>query len=148
MREGGRQMDKAAVVKWIAGNKVQRQKLDNSKTRNAWIDADTTCLVNRGTFDGSCTGPDGKFRSQAHRAATVWIRAGGTCRAAFHGKIDFHAKNPPLPTKRGQEKETKRTTGCAKREYRRRSEHPQAMRRSKRSVWEAWKAKDVRNSKN
>jgi hypothetical protein len=76
----------------------------------ARIDADIYVLSYRGTFDGSCTGPDGKLKIPSPiRAATVWIRAGGTWRAAFHGQDPiFDAKNPPLPATAESKKETKK----------------------------------------
>ena len=59
MREGGRQMDKAAVVKLIAGNKCNVKDWKLEDPQMARIDADIYVLSYRGTFDGSCTGPDG-----------------------------------------------------------------------------------------
>ena len=60
MREGGQQMDKAAVIRMIAGNKcdVKDWKLEDPQMSK--IDADTYVLSYKGTFDGSCTAPDGK----------------------------------------------------------------------------------------
>ena len=51
MREGGRQMDKAAVVKLIAGNKCNVKDWKLEDPLMARIDADTYVLNYRGTFD-------------------------------------------------------------------------------------------------
>jgi hypothetical protein len=67
-------------------------------------------LSHRGTFDGSRSGLAGELKIPSPiRAATIWIRAGGTWRAAFHGQDPiFDAKNPLLPVKAEGKKETRR----------------------------------------
>ena len=107
MREAGHQMDKAAVIRMIAGNKcdVKDWKLEDPQMGK--IDADTYVLSYKGTFDGSCTAPDGKSMKVPSpiRAATVWARTGDTWSAAFHGQnLIFDPKNPP-PAKVGGNKE-------------------------------------------
>ena len=143
MREGGRQMDKAAVVKLIAGNKcnVKDWKLEDPLT--AKIDADTYVLSYRGTFDGSCTGPDGKPMKipSPIRAATVWIRAGDTWRAAFHGQDSiFDPKNPPSPAKAAGKKESKKGHRAVATAKVAADPSTVAMMAVEKSVWEAWMA--------
>ena len=143
MREGGQQMDKAAVIRMIAGNKcdVKDWKLEDPQMSK--IDADTYVLSYKGTFDGSCTAPDGKSMKVPSpiRAATVWARTGDTWLAAFHGQnLIFDPKNPP-PAKAGgnKEKPTKdkaQTKPAA-------DPSTAAMMAIEKSVWEAWKAKDA-----
>src|SRR5712692_2035857 len=60
MREGGQRMDKAAVVKMIAGVKCEVKTWNLDEYWMAKIDADTYVLSYRSTWDGTCTGPDGK----------------------------------------------------------------------------------------
>jgi len=143
MREGGQQMDKAAVIRMIAGNKcdVKDWKLEDPQMGK--IDADTYVLSYKGTFDGSCTAPDGKSMKVPSpiRAATVWARTGDTWRAAFHGEnLIFDPKNPP-PAKAGGNKEKptkdKAPTKPAA------DPSTAAMMAIEKSVWEAWKAKDA-----
>jgi ketosteroid isomerase-like protein len=143
MREGGQQMDKAAVIRMIAGNKcdVKDWKLEDPQIGK--IDADTYVLSYKGTFDGSCTAPDGKSMKVPSpiRAATVWARTGDTWRAAFHGEnLIFDPKNPPPAKASGnKEKPTKDTAPTEP------AADPStaAMMAIEKSVWEAWKAKDA-----
>lgn len=146
MREGGRQMDKAAVVKLIAGNKcnVKDWKLEDPLI--ARIDADTYVLNYRGTFDGSCTGADGKPMKipSPIRAATVWVRAGDTWRAAFHGQDPIlDPKNSPSPAKAAGEKEPKKDDRAAAIAKAAADPSTVAMMAVEKSVWEAWMAKDA-----
>ena len=145
-REGGRQMDKAAVVKLVADNKcnVNDWKLEDPLT--AKIDADTYLLSYRGTFDGSCIGPDGKPMKipSPVRAATVWVRAGHAWRAAFHGQNSiFNPKNPPSLTKAVREHESKKDGRALANAKVATGPSTVAMMAVEKSVWEAWMAKDV-----
>jgi hypothetical protein len=146
MRQGGRQVDKAAVVKLIAGNKcnVKNWKLEDPQM--ARIDADTYVLSYRGTFDGSCTGPAGELKIPSPiRAATVWIRAGGTWRAAFHGQNPlFDVNNPPPPAKAEGKKETKKDGKAVPIANIAADPSTAAMMAVEKSIWEAWKAKDAK----
>jgi hypothetical protein len=146
MREGGRQMDKAAVVKLIAGNKCNVKGWRLEDPQMARIDADIYVLSYRGTFDGSCTGPDGKLKIPSPiRAATVWIRAGGMWRAAFHGQDPiFDAKNPPLPATADGKKKTKKDDKAMPSANIAADPSTAAMMAVEKSVWEAWKAKDAK----
>ena len=146
MREGGRQMDKPAVVKLVAGNKcnVKGWKLEDPLM--ARIDADTYVLSYRGTFDGSCAGADGKPMKipSPVRAATVWIHAAGRWQAAFHGQDPiFDPKNPPSPAKAAGEKKSKKDDGAAASAKVAADQITVAMMAVEKSVWEAWMAKDI-----
>jgi hypothetical protein len=146
VREGGRQMDKAAVVQLIAGNKcsVKNWKLEDPLM--ARIDADTYVLTYRGTFDGRCAGPDGKPMKipSPIRAATVWIRAGDTWRAAFHGQDPiFDPVNSPSLAKAAGEKESKKDDGAVANAKIAAAANTVAMLAVEKRVWEAWMAKDT-----
>lgn len=146
MREGGRQMDKAAVVKLVAENKCNVKDWELEDPLMARIDADTYVLNYRGTFDGSCTGPDGKPMKipSPIRAATVWIRAGDTWRAAFHGQDPIlDPKNPPSLAKAAGEKESKKDDRAAAIAKVAADPSTVAMMAVEKSVWEAWMAKDA-----
>jgi len=146
-REGGRPMDKVAVIQMIAGNKcgVKDWKLEDPQM--ARIDADTYVLSYRGTFDGSCTGPDGKSMKipSPIRGATVWVRAGDTWRAAFHGQDPiFGPKNPSAPAKaEGKKKEPKKDVATAANSSTGADPRIAAMMAVEKNLWEAWKAKDA-----
>lgn len=146
MREGGRQMDKDAVVKLIAYNKcnVKGWKLEDPQI--ATIDADIYVLSYRGTFDGSCIGPDGESKIPSPiRAATIWIRAGGRWRAAFHGQDPiFDPKNPPLPARAENKKESRKDAKAVPSANISTDPSIKAMMAAERSVWEAWKGKDAK----
>lgn len=145
VREGGRQMDKAAVVKSIAGNKCSVKDWKLEDPLMARIDADTYVLTYRGTFDGSCAGPDGKPMKipSPIRAATVWIRAGDTWRAAFHGQDPiFDPMNSPSPAKTAGAKAKKDDAAVANAKIAA-DASTVAMLAVEKSVWEAWMAKDT-----
>ncbi len=148
MREGGQQMDKAAIIRMIAGNRcdVKDWKLEDPQMGK--IDADTYVLSYKGMFDGSCTASDGKSMKVPSpvRAATVWARTGETWQAVFHGEnLIFDPKNSP-PAKAGGNKE-KPTKDKAPAQP---AADPStaAMMAIEKSVWEAWKAKDAAKLEN
>ena len=98
---GGSRMDKAATTKMIASVKCDIKdgwKLDEPHVST--IDADTYVLSYKGTFDGTCTGMDGKTEKAPSpiRAATVWVRSGDKWLAAFHGEnLIVDPKAPAAP---------------------------------------------------
>jgi Domain of unknown function (DUF4440) len=146
MREDGRQMDKGAVVKSIAGNKCNVKGWRLEDPQMARIDADTYVLSYRGTFDGSCAGPGGKPMKIPGpiRAATVWIRADHTWQAAFHGQDPIlDPKNPPSPAKSAGEKESKKDHRAMATAKVAADPSTVAMMAVEKSVWEAWMAKDA-----
>ncbi len=137
MREGGQRMDKAAVVKMIAGVKCEVKTWNLDEYWMAKIDADTYVLSYRSTWDGTCTGPDGKSMKipSPTRAATVWVRSGDRWQAAFHGENPIiDPKNSPeaLPAPAAEPAE--------------KAEDPNtdALVAVEKSVWEAWKANDAK----
>jgi ketosteroid isomerase-like protein len=139
MREGGRRMDKAALVKMIAGIKCDAKTWNLDEPWMAKIDAETYVLSYRSTWEGTCTGPDGKSVKipSPTRAATIWVRSGDKWLAAFHGenliidpKDSPKATAPPAqPAKKANLKPTDLSTD--------------ALVAVERSVWEAWKAHDA-----
>ena len=139
MREGGRRMDKAALVKMIAGIKCDAKTWNLDEPWMAKIDAETYVLSYRSTWQGACTGPDGKSVKipSPTRAATIWVRSGDKWLAAFHGenliidpKDSPKATAPPAqPAKKANLKPTDLSTD--------------ALVAVERSVWEAWKAHDA-----
>src|SRR5438045_3950758 len=98
MTEGGKRLDKTTVVKMIGETKcdVKTWSLDEPSMQN--IDADTAVIVYKGTFDGTCNGPDGKPMKipSPVRAASVFVRNGDKWQGAFHAEVAIvDPKNPP-----------------------------------------------------
>jgi len=141
MREGRQRMDKAAVVKMIAGVKCEVKTWNRDEHWMAKIDADTYVLSYRSTWDGTCTGPDGKSMKipSPTRAATIWVRSGDRWQAAFHGENPIiDPKNSPEalpapaaePAEKAAAKPADPNTG--------------ALVAVEKSVWEAWRAHDAK----
>lgn len=97
--EGGHRTGKADVAKMIGETKCDVKdgwKLEEPQM--ASIDADTYVLTYKGTFDGSCTGADGKSMKipSPTRAASVYVRNGDKWQGIFHGENPIiDPKNPP-----------------------------------------------------
>jgi hypothetical protein len=146
MREGGQRMDKAAVVKMIAGLKCDVKTCNLDEHWMAKIDADTYVSSYRGTWDGTCTGPDGKSMKipSPTRAATVWVRSGDKWQAAFHGEnliIDPKKPSeaaPAAPAKPADKKDEAKPTAPSP------DPNTDALVAIEKSVWEAWKAHDAK----
>ena len=145
-REGGQRMDKAAVVKTIAGVKCDVKTWNLDEQQMAKIDADTYVLSYRGTWDGTCTGPDGKSMKipSPTRAATVWVRSGDKWQAAFHGEnliIDPKdlAKAATAPAAKAADKKDEAKPAAPPPDP-----STDAMVAIERSLWEAWKAHDAK----
>ena len=139
MREGGQRMDKAAVVKMIAGVKCDVKTWNFDEPWMAKIDADTYVLSYRSTWEGTCTGPDGKSVKMPSptRAATIWVRSGDKWLAAFHGE------NPIIDPKNSPKATAPRAQPATKAELKPTDLSTDALVAVERSVWEAWKARDA-----
>ena len=141
MRDGSQRMGKAAVVKMIAGVKCEVRIWNLDERWMAKIDADTYVLSYRSTWDGTCTGPDGKSMKipSPIRAATVWIRSGDRWQAAFHGE------NPIIDPKNSPNALPAPAAGPAeKAEAKAADPNTDALVAVEKSVWEAWKANDAK----
>ena len=159
MHEGGQRMDKAAVVKMIGGGKCDVKSWNLDEPQLARIDADTYAFSYRGTWDGTCAGPDGKSMKipSPVRAATVWVRSGDKWQAAFHGEnLIVDPKNsPPPPAKTAAKKEEPKKDDKAAANSNTASNtaapakatgdaNTDALVKVELAVWEAWKAKDAK----
>ena len=156
MRQGGRQMDKSAVIKMVAGNKCDAKDWKLEDPQMARIDADTYVLSYKGTFDGSCASPTDRSMKIPGpiRAATVWVRTGGSWQAAFHGQnliLDVKNMTPPkVPAKaEGTKHQTEKDDNAAANANTRATKpatdpDTAAMMAVEASVWEAWMAKDAK----
>lgn len=139
MREGGQRMDKAAAVKMIAGVKCDVKTWNLDQPWMAKIDADTYVLSYRSTWEGTCTGPDGKSVKipSPTRAATIWVRSGDKWLAAFHGE------NPIIDPKNSPKATAPPAQPATKAELKPTDLSTDALVAVEKSVWEAWKARDA-----
>ena len=141
MREGGQRIDKTEVVKMVASIQCDVKTWNFDEPWMAKIDADTYVLSYRGTWDGTCTGQDGKSMKipSPTRAATIWVRSGDRWQSAFHGE------NPIIDPKESPEAqrapparptETAKTTPT--------DPNTSALAAVEKSVWEAWRTRDAK----
>lgn len=149
MYEGGQRMDKPAVIKMIAGNKCDVKTWNLENPQLARIDADNYVLSYKGTFDGTCTGSDGKSMKLPSpvRAASLWVRSGEKWLAAYHGEVAIvDRKSPPqaTPAAPATKAEPKKEDQEADSTVNKSAADPsiEAMMAIEKAVWEAWKARD------
>ncbi len=98
--ERGQRMSRAELLQMIGSFKcdVKTWSLDDPMMEK--IDADTYVVSYKGTFDGSCTGEDGKDQKipSPVRAASIYVRNGDKWQGAFHSETPIiDPKNPPAP---------------------------------------------------
>jgi ketosteroid isomerase-like protein len=152
MYEGGQRMDKAGVIKMIAGNKCDVKTWNLEAPQLARIDADTYVLSYKGTFDGTCAGPDGtsmKVPSPV-RAASLWVRSGDKWLAAYHAEVPIvDPKNAPkaAPAAAAKKEEPKNDDQAAANSNTTATKpaadpNTEAMKAIEKALWEAWKARD------
>lgn len=140
MREAGQRLGKADTVKLIAGVRCDVRSWSLDDPWMARIYPDTYVTSYRATWDGTCTGPDGKAMPipSPIRAATIWVRAGDRWQAAFHGE------NPIIDPKQAQAAQPAPpaaptgTAGAAPADP-----NTNALVEIEKAVWEAWKANDA-----
>lgn len=141
MREAGQRLGKADTVKLIAGVRCDVVTWSLDDPWMARIDPDTYVTSYRATWDGTCTGPDGKATPipSPVRAATIWVRAGDRWQAAFHGE------NPIIDPKQAQESQPALPAGTAGTAAAAPADPntTNALVAIEKAVWEAWKANDA-----
>ena len=140
MRQGGQRLDKAATLKMIAGNKCDVTSWSLDEPWMAKIDPDTYVLSYRSTYDGTCTGADGKPAKipSPTRAATIWLRSGGKWLAAFHGE------NPIIDPKDSRKSAVPPAELAKQTEAKPTDPSTDTLAAVEKSVWEAWKAHDTK----
>lgn len=156
MYDQGKRLGKADMIGMIGTFKcdVKSWSLDDSQMSS--IDGDTYVLSYKGTFDGTCTGPDGKAQKipSPVRAASVWVRNGDKWQGAFHGEtliVDPNA--PPAPPPPAAKEEPKKDDAKSEEKPAANSNtaapakptpgaNTEALVKIHTSGWEAWKAKD------
>ena len=155
--ERGQRMTRAELLQMIGSFKcdVKTWSLDDPQMEK--IDADTYIVSYKGTFDGTCTGPDGKAEKlpSPMRAASVYVRSGDTWKGAFHSEtliIDPKAPPPP-PAKTEPKKEEPKKDDKTASSTNASSAAPakptpsantEALVKLHQAGWEAFKAKDAK----
>lgn len=157
MYDSGNRSTKADTVKMISANKCDVKTWSLDEPQMAKVNDDNYVLSYKGTFDGSCTGPDGKSMKipSPVRAATVWTRSGDKWLAAFHGEtLIIDPKNPPAaPAAATKEEAKKEEPAKDDKAASNTAEAPvkhvagantEALVKIHTSGWDAWKAKDAK----
>jgi hypothetical protein len=158
MLEGGKRMDRAAVIKDIGGVKCEVKDWKLEDPQMATIDADTAVLSYKSTVDGTCNGPDGKSMKvpSPNRAATVWVRNGDKWQPVFHGEnLILDPKAPPAAKPGAKKEEPKEeakkddkapanSNTAAAPAATVTSPNTEALVKVELAGWEAWKAKDAK----
>ena len=150
----GKRMAKADLTKMIADSKCDIKTWSLEDPQMAMIDADTYVLTYKGTFDGTCTGSDGKSMKvpSPTRAASVYVRSGDKWQGVFHGEnLIIDPKNPPKaapapPAKKEEaKKDDKPAANAAPAPAKPVADaNTEALVKIHTSGWEAFKAKDAK----
>lgn len=146
----GMRMNKSEMVKMVGGMKCDVKTWSLDEPHMTIIDADTAVLVYKGTWDGTCAGPDGKSMKVPSpiRAASVWVRNGDKWQGAFHGETPIaDPKNPskPLPPPPAEKKDSAANANAADKPAAPAADpNVDAMLAVEKSGWEAWKARDAK----
>ena len=96
--ERGMRMSRPELLQMIGSFKCDVKTWNIDDPQMAMINADTYVISYKGTFDGSCSGTDGKAQKLPSpiRAASVYVRDGDNWKGAFHSEtLIIDPKNPP-----------------------------------------------------
>ena len=141
----GHRMSKADTLKMMGTFKCDMKTWSLDDAQMVSVDADTAIVTYKGTFDGTCTGEDGKAMKvpSPTRAASIWVRNGDKWQGVYHGEtLIIDPKNPPKmtmpppppPPAKDEAKADKPTP----------SANTEALVKLHTAGWEAWKAKDMK----
>lgn len=165
--EQGKRMSKADVTGMIGSLKCDVKTWNVEDPKMSKINDDTYAVSYKGTFDGTCTGPDGKAIKLPSpiRAASVWVRDGEKWKGAFHGETPIiDPKNPPAPPAKDESKKDESKADDKKAEAKTDdkpaggnsnaaasapakptpSANTDALVKAHQAGWDAWKAKDAK----
>ncbi len=112
--EQGKRTGRADVLGMIGSFKCDVKSWNLEDPKMSKINDDTYAISYKGTFDGSCTGPDGKAMKLPSpiRAASVWVREGDKWKGAFHGEtLIIDPKAPPAQPAKAEDKKEEPKTG-------------------------------------
>jgi ketosteroid isomerase-like protein len=155
--ERGQRMTRAELLKMIGSFKCDVKTWSLDDPQMSMIDADTYVMSYKGTFDGTCTGEDGKAEKipSPMRAASIYVRSGDTWKGAFHSEtliIDPKAPPPPPAKTEAKKEEPKKDDKTASNTNASNaapakptpSANTDALVKLHTAGWEAFKAKDAK----
>jgi len=105
--ERGMRMSRPELLAMIGTFKCDVKSWNLEDPQPFFIDADTYVITYKGTFDGSCTGEDGKAEKipSPIRAASIYVRNGDKWHGAFHSETPIiDPKAPPPPPAKAEAK--------------------------------------------
>lgn len=96
----GKRAGKADLAKMISEFKCDVKTWSLDEPQMSRIDDNTYAISYKGTFDGTCTGPDGKSMKipSPTRGASVYVRDGDKWKGAFHGENPIISAEAAPPT--------------------------------------------------
>lgn len=151
--ERGERMGRAEMLSEIGTFKCDVKTWNLEDPQMSKINDDTYVVSYRGTFDGSCTGPDGKAMKipSPTRAATIWVRDGDKWKGAYHGEtmiIDPTKPPPPAPAPKEAPKKDNKSAANSNASPAPAKPTPgpntEALVKLHTAGWEAFKAKDAK----
>ncbi|MEQ1606116.1 MAG: nuclear transport factor 2 family protein [Pyrinomonadaceae bacterium] len=149
--EQGQRMNRADVLGMIGSFKCDVKTWNLEDPQMSMINADTYAISYKGTFDGSCTGQDGKAQKLPSpiRAASIYVRDGDKWKGAFHGEtMIIDPKSPPPPPAKAEAKKEEPKKDDAAKTDKPAAPQPgantEALVKIHTSGWEAFKAKDAK----
>ena len=116
----------------------------------ARIDDNAYVVSYKGTFDGTCSGSDGKAMKlpSPTRAVSIYVREGGKWMGAYHGEnLIFDPKAPaavPADKKKEPEKEEPKGSQPASNDAPPSDPTTAGLVPLETSLWEAWKVRDAK----
>jgi len=165
--EGGQSMSKPEMIAMLKSFKCDAKSWNLEDPQMAMIDADTYVMSYKGTFDGSCTGPDGKSMKipSPTRAASIYVRNGDKWSGVFHAEtLIIDPKAPPAAPPKPEAKKEEPKKEEPKKEETKKDEakkddkattppapakptpsaNTDALVKQHTAGWEAFKAKDAK----
>ena len=150
--EMGHRGNKGDTLGMIGTFKCEMKSWDLTEPQMSKINDDTYAMTSKGTYDGSCTGPDGKAMKVPSpvRAVSIYVRDGDKWKGAYHGEtMIIDPKNPPPapPKAAAKPEEPKKDAETASKE---KANPPQpgpnteALVKGHTAGWEAFKNKDAK----
>lgn len=146
--EQGRRGSKSDTLGMIGTYKCEMKTWDLTEPQMSKINDDTYALTTKGTYDGSCTGPDGKAMKMPSpvRAVSIYTRDGDKWKGAYHGEtMIIDPKNPPPAPPKAEA--PKKDAETAKKEELNKptpGANTDALVKLHTGGWEAFKAKDAK----
>ncbi len=146
--ERGMRSGRSDVLGMIGAYKCEMRSWDLSEPQMAKINDDTYAMTSKGTYDGSCTGPDGKAMKMPSpvRAVSIYVRDGDKWKGAYHGEtMIIDPKNPPpTPPKADAPKKDAETAKKEEMNKPTPGANTDALLKLHTGGWEAFKSKDAK----